>query len=121
VSLPVVIAVGILGGAGAVARFVVDNLVSRRAGRSFPFGILAVNLSGTFVLGILVGAALHGEAYRLVGGGLIGAYTTFSTWVFDSERLRDEGRPRQAALNLGASLLIGLAAIWLGRTVGTAL
>jgi fluoride exporter len=121
VSLPVVIAVGVLGGAGAIARFLVDSAVSRRAGRAFPFGILAVNLSGAFALGVLAGRALHGDADLLAAGGLIGAYTTFSTWVFDSERLGEEGRPRAAALNLAGSLVLGLAAVWLGRTAGHAL
>jgi CrcB protein len=121
VSLPVVIAVGMLGGAGAIARFLVDGAISARAGRTFPYGILAVNLSGTFVLGMLVGLTLHGDAYRLLGGGFIGAYTTFSTWVFDSERLAEEGRVRFAAANLGASLVLGAVAVWLGRHLGVAL
>jgi CrcB protein len=116
-----VIAVGLLGGTGAVARFLVDGAVSRCAGREFPFGILAVNLSGTLALGVLAGVALSGNAYQLAAGGLIGAYTTFSTWVFDSERLREDGRLRYAALNLGGSLLLGLAAVWLGRKLGMAL
>ncbi len=120
-SAPILIAAGMLGGAGAVARFAVDSAVSRRTGRGFPFGILAVNLSGTFVLGLLAGLALDGDAYTLAGGGLIGAYTTFSTWVFDSERLRDEGRRGAAAANLAGSLVLGLAAVWLGRTAGLAL
>lgn len=120
-SAPVLIAVGLLGGLGAIARFLVDGAVSARAGRDFPFGILAVNLSGTFVLGLLAGLALHGDAYRLAGGGLIGAYTTFSTWVFDSQRLGEEGRARLATVNLAGSLVLGLAAIWLGRLAGTAL
>jgi CrcB protein len=120
VTPALVLAVGVMGGAGAIARFLVDNAVSRRAGREFPFGILAVNLGGTFVLGVLAGLAVDGDALRLFAGGLIGAYTTFSTWVFDSHRLAEEGRPGLAVANLVVSLLLGLAAVWLGRTVGSA-
>jgi CrcB protein len=120
-SLPLLIAVGVMGGVGATARFLVDSAVGGRLGRDFPFGILAVNLSGTLLLGVLAGLAVDGDASRLIGGGLIGAYTTFSTWVFDSVRLREEGRVGFAALNVAGSLVLGLAAVWLGRTVGSAL
>lgn len=114
------LAVGLLGGVGAVARFLLDGAITRRTRGSFPWGIVAVNLSGTFALGLLVGVTVDGDARLVVGGGLLGAYTTFSTWMFDSNRLREEGRPALAALNLAASLVLGLAAVWLGRRVGMA-
>ncbi len=117
-SLAVLVAVGLLGGAGAVARFLVDGAVSRR---TFPLGILAVNLSGTLVLGMLAGLALGAGADRLLAGGLLGAYTTFSTWVYDSHRLSGEGRRGLALANLVASLVLGLAAVALGRAVGAGL
>lgn len=119
-SAAVVIAVGLLGGVGAAARFLLDGAVSRKLGRRFPFGILVVNVSGAFLLGLVVGVALDGDAYRLVGTGLLGAYTTFSTWVFDSHRLGEEGRSRLGLLNLVVSLALGLAAVWLGRQAGMA-
>jgi CrcB protein len=125
VSAPLLLAVGILGGAGAVARYLVDGAITARAARTrrraFPLGILAVNLSGAFLLGVVVGAAVRDDAYRLVATGLLGAYTTFSTWMFDSDRLAREGRRTTAALYLAASLLLGLLAVWLGRELGTAL
>lgn len=120
-SALVVVGVGILGGLGAIARFLLDNAIGARAGRRFPFGILAVNLSGALALGFVAGVALQGDAYRLIAGGLLGAYTTFSTWLFDSHRLGEEGRPRLGALNVVVSLVLGLAAVWLGRRVGAAL
>jgi fluoride exporter len=120
VSALVVVGVGIVGGLAAVARFLLDEAIGRRAGRAFPFGILAVNLSGALALGVVAGVALQGDAYRLVAGGLIGTYTTFSTWVFDSHRLGEEGRPRLGALNIAVSLLLGLVAVWLGRRAGAA-
>jgi CrcB protein len=117
-SAPLLLAVGLLGGAGAVARFVVDAAVSTRARRGFPIGILVVNLSGAFLLGVLVGATVHGDAYRLAATGLLGSYTTFSTWMFDSHRLATTGRRGAAAVNLAASLALGLLAVWLGRELG---
>jgi CrcB protein len=121
VSAALWIAVGLLGGAGAVARFVVDRAVTRRTGGTFPAGILAVNLSGTILLGVLAGLALQVDANRLLGAGLLGAYTTFSTWVYDSHRLATDGRRGLAAANLAVSLVAGLGAVALGRAVGTAL
>ena len=112
------LAVGLLGGAGAVARFLLDSAVSRRVGRAFPSGILAVNLSGAFALGVLFGVAPGSDAYTLLAGGLLGSYTTFSTWVADSHRLWSDGRRGLAAANLVGSLVLGLAAVWLGRTAG---
>jgi len=118
-SAPLLLAIGLLGGAGALARYGVDAAVTARAGRAFPpLGILVVNLSGAFLLGIVVGVAVHGDRYSLVATGLLGSYTTFSTWVFDSHRLARGGRGGAAALNLGASLALGLLAVWLGRELG---
>jgi CrcB protein len=121
-SAPVLLAVGVLGGAGAVARWLVDAAVTARIPRRpFPLGILVVNLSGAFLLGVVVGAAVDGDRYRLVATGLLGSYTTFSTWVFDSHRLDRHGRRGAAALNLAGSLALGLLAVWLGRELGGAL
>jgi CrcB protein len=112
------VGIALLGGAGAVGRFLLDGSVARRAGRSLPWGTLAVNLSGAFALGVLTGAGVHGDALRLAGTGLLGAYTTFSTWMLDSHRLAAEGRSRPAAANLLGALVLGLAAVWLGRELG---
>jgi CrcB protein len=120
-SAAVVIGLGLLGGTGAVARFALDGVVSARAGRSFPLGTLAVNLSGAFVLGALAGAALHGDALRLAGTGFIGAFTTFSTWAFESHRLAEDRQARPAAANFALSLALGLGAVWLGRHLGASL
>jgi len=118
VSLAVVVGVGLLGGVGAIWRFVLYGAVSARAGRSFPWGTLAVNLSGALVLGILAGAAVHGDALRLAGTGLLGGFTTFSTWMFESHRLGEDGELRAGVANLLGSLALGIAAVWLGRQIG---
>ena len=111
----------LLGGCGAVARFVLDAAISQRLRRDFPFGTLAVNLSGALALGITVGAALRGSAAVLVGAATIGAYTTFSTWMFETHRLAEDGEPGRAVANLVVSLALGLAAAALGRVIGMAL
>lgn len=120
-SLPVVLAIGLLGGIGAVARFLLDGAVTSRAGRGLPYGTLAVNLSGSLALGLLVGAAAAGDTQRLVGTGLLGAYTTFSTWALETHRLGEDGELRAGLLNIVVSLALGLAAAWLGRRIGMAL
>jgi CrcB protein len=109
---------GALGGVGALARFLLDGTVAGRLGRSFPFGTLAVNISGALVLGVLAGAKLGDDAYELLGTGLMGAFTTFSTWVLESHRLGEDGQLRLGALNFLVSLALGVAAVWLGRELG---
>lgn len=120
-SVLVVVGVGLVGGIGAVSRFLLDGAIARRLGRAFPFGTLAVNLTGAFALGVLVGAALSSDTDRIVGTGLIGAYTTFSTWALESHRLGEDGQLGLGALNFGASLIFGVAAAWAGRHLGAAL
>jgi CrcB protein len=95
--------------------------VSSRVGRAFPYGTLAVNLTGAFALGMLHGAGTGGDALRLAGAGLIGAYTTFSTWTLESHRLGEDGRLRLGALNLLVSLVLGLTCAWLGDRIGARL
>jgi fluoride exporter len=113
-----VIALGLAGGVGALARFALDGVVAGRVGRWFPFGTLAVNLLGAFALGVLVGAAVTGAAYRVWGIGLIGGFTTFSTWVFESHRLGEDGELGLGALNFAISLVVGVGVAWLGRQAG---
>jgi CrcB protein len=120
-SVLVVLGLGLLGGVGAVGRFLLDGAVGRRVGRAFPFGTLVVNLSGAVVLGILAGASLSGDAYRVWGIGLVGAYTTFSTWTLESHRLAEERQSRVAATNFAASLALGVLAVFVGRKIGAAL
>jgi CrcB protein len=120
-SLGLALLVGLVGGAGAIGRLVLDGAVSARAGRAFPYGTLAVNLLGAFVLGVLVGAGLGTNAYRVAGTGLIGAFTTFSTWAFESHRLGEEDELGLSFANFAVSVLLGVSAAWLGRHLGASL
>jgi fluoride exporter len=117
------VAVAALGGAMAIARFLVDSTVAERLGGralggAFPVGTLAVNLSGAVVLGILAGAALSGSAYTILAGGGIGTYTTFSTWMLESHRAGEGGDARVLWANIAVSLVAGLAAVALGHWIG---
>jgi CrcB protein len=106
---------------GAVLRFWLDGLVSRRVAGRLPAGTLAVNLSGALALGVLAGAGLGHGAYAVLGVGLVGSYTTFSTWMLESLWLAEDGRTGAAAANVGVQLALGLAAAAGGWAIGGAL
>ena len=110
-----------LGGIGAVCRLLVDRAVSARLPSGFPVGTLAVNVSGAWLLGFLGALALDPHAALLAGTAFVGAYTTFSTWMLETQRLGEERRGRTAAANIVLSVLLGLAAAWLGQLIGRAL
>ena len=120
-SLAIMLAVGVIGGLGALARFTLDGFVAGRAGRSFPYGTLAVNLTGAVILGALAGAALDADAFRIAGTGLMGSFTTFSTWMLETHRLGEDDQARGGMANLFVSLALGIAAVWIGRELGAAL
>jgi len=117
-SVPVLVVVGVLGGIGAIGRFLLDGAVSARVAGSFPFGTLAVNVLGAFVLGVAVGAALKGDDYSVVGTGLIGGFTTYSTWALESHRLGEDGELGLGGANFAVSLVLGVIVAWLGRELG---
>lgn len=110
--------VAVAGGAGAVLRLLVDGSVTQRFAAGLPYGTLVVNLSGAFVLGLLDGAVLPEHVALVVGTGLVGAYTTFSTWMFETQRLAEERQLVRAAANLGLSVVAGLAVAALGLWIG---
>jgi fluoride exporter len=105
----------LIGGIGSVLRFLVDRTVARRLARPFPFGTLTVNISGAALLGFLGGLALSREAALLAGTAFVGAYTTFSTWMLETQRLGEERRIWAAAANLVVSVLLGIAAAFIGQ------
>ena len=111
------IGIGLLGGLGAVARVLLGAAVDARARTWFPWGTLAVNVSGAFALGVLAGGTLGGTAYTLAATGFLGAFTTFSTWMVDARLLG----ARPGAINLAAGLALGLLAVWVGRELGAVL
>ncbi|HXQ89453.1 MAG TPA: fluoride efflux transporter CrcB [Solirubrobacterales bacterium] len=120
-SWAVWVGVALLGGCGALARFGLTLFVTDRFRPHFPLGTLAVNLSGALVLGLLAGLSPGDDARLLLGLGAIGSYTTFSTWMLETQRVGEAGKPRMAAANIVLSVTLGLAAAYLGRLLGTSL
>lgn len=114
----------LLGGAvGAPARYLTDLVVQSRHRFRLPFGTLAVNVAGSFVLGLVASLAAHGSVatwvVTLVGTGFCGALTTFSTFSFETVRLVESGRAAAALGNVLVSLGAGLVAVALGWWLGS--
>lgn len=109
-----------LGGAlGSVARYAVGSWIQLRTGSIFPVGTLVVNLSGSFLLGLILRYALETpaitpEARALLTTGILGGYTTFSTFTYETATLLEEGDWRRATLYVGLSVLLSLAGAFLG-------
>ena len=112
------------GFAGAVARQVLSSALQDRASTRFPVGILVVNLSGAFVLGLLYGLDIEnrwpGWLRAVTQTSLIGAYTTYSTWALDCLALARGGAARSAVVNLAGSLAGGVLLAWTGASIGAA-
>jgi CrcB protein len=108
----------LIGGAGSVLRYGVDGAIASRTGRAFPYGTLVVNVSGSVLLGFVTGLALSHNAALLAGTAAVGSYTTFSTWMFETQRLAEDRQMLSLAVNVMVSLVAGVAAVALGRLVG---
>ena len=108
----------VAGALGAPLRYLIDGAVGERTDGLVPRGILVVNVGGSFLFGLVTGLALHsglGRTPRIViGTGFCGAFTTFSTFTYETVRLLEEGRGRDAAANVGLSLVLGTVAAALG-------
>jgi CrcB protein len=106
-------AVAVAAGAGAVLRYVIDQMIQHRTGGEFPRGTLVVNLTGSLFLGLVTGlAAHHGLPTTptvILGAGLAGGYTTLSTWAWESLALAEVGNLLAAGLNVVGSFAAGLA------------
>jgi CrcB protein len=118
----VFLALSAAGGVGAATRFFVDGAVKARIRGSYPVGTTIINVSGSFLLGLVTGLALShlvGDDWRLVlGGGFLGGYTTFSTASFETVRLLQNRRWGAALANgvgmVAASVAAALLGLWLG-------
>ncbi len=109
--------VGVLGigGFGAMTRFMVDRTISRRIKGPFPFGTLVVNISGAALLGFLAGLTVSHEIAILAGTAFLGAYTTFSTGMLQTQRLAEQRHIMFATMNIVISVVLGLAAAAAGH------
>lgn len=119
--------IGLGSGLGGAARYAATGVIARLLGATFPWGTLAVNVAGSAVIGWLAamttpeGRVLAPPAARqFLMVGLCGGFTTFSTFSLETLRLLHDGQFAKALANVGASLLLCLAGVWLGYALGTA-
>lgn len=117
------VAIALGGAAGALARFWVSNGLYGWLGRDFPYGTLFINVSGSFLMGLLTVLmiqrfALSAEYRAAILVGFLGAYTTFSTFSLETLVLFEEGSVLKAALNVFLSVILCLAAVWVGAILG---
>ena len=117
--------IGAAGFAGAISRYAVEGWVSDRVRGAFPWGTLVVNVTGSFLLGllftVLTDRFVHPAVRSAVTIGFIGAYTTFSTFAFETMRLAEDGATMLAIGNVAASVVVGLAAVYAGVRLGRVL
>lgn len=114
--------IGVAGFFGSIARYVVSGAVSR-VSETFPWGTFVVNISGSFALGFLVAAfagrfVVHPDLRIAVTVGFLGAYTTFSTLTLETFEFAETHAWGWGVVNVVASLLVGVAAVWLGTLAG---
>jgi CrcB protein len=105
--------------AGAPLRYLMDRAIQARYRTGLPWGTFAVNVTGSFVLGLVAGSTTDPELLALLGSGLCGAFTTFSTFSYETVRLVEDGRWSRAIGNVLGSVLAGLAAVALGLLVAS--
>jgi fluoride exporter len=118
--------IGIGGFAGAVARFWLGGYISNRMGTKFPWGTFVINVSGCFVIGLIVTVLAERTHWSpnwryLIPIGFIGAYTTFSTFEFETFQSLQDGQWLMAALNVALSVVLGFIAVWCGVIAGRAI
>jgi CrcB protein len=113
-NVAVIAGIAVAGALGAPARYLLDGFVQDRTTGVLPWGTLVVNATGSFALGLLTGAALYhafpSTPKTILGTGFCGAYTTFSTFSFETVRLLEDGATTEAVVNVALSLLVGLVA-----------
>lgn len=113
-----VLLVGLGGALGGMGRFAVSNLLARYLGKAFPWGTLAVNASGAFLAGWLLGSLGIANApsplWLFTVAGLLGGYTTVSSFSLQTIELWQGGQQLRASMNVGATLLLGLIMVSLG-------
>lgn len=115
--------VGIGGCLGAIARFWLGGIIYQKMGTRFPYGTFIINISGCFLVGLMVTVLterthLNANWRYLIPVGFIGAYTTFSTFEFETLAAFRDGQLLVAALNVALSVVLGFIAVWLGVIAG---
>lgn len=114
----ITVLIAVFGGLGAVLRFVTDGTIRTVLGRNFPWGTLIINVTGSFILGLMTGLVLHNEAsgnlLLIIGTGFCGGFTTFSTAIFEAVRLIEERRYAAVLVQIMGNGILSLLAAALG-------
>lgn len=114
----ITVLIAIFGGLGAVLRFVTDGTIRTILGRNFPWATLIINITGSFILGLMTGLVLHNEAsgnlLLIIGAGFCGGFTTFSTAIFEAVRLIEERRYNAVMLQIFGTAILSLSAAGVG-------
>jgi fluoride exporter len=118
--------IGIGGALGAIARFWVDGFIGQRLGTRFPYGTFVINCSGSLLIGFILAILterthLSANWRYLIPIGFIGAYTTFSTFEYETMRSIQEGQVTTATLYVFVSVIVGFICVWIGAAAGRAL
>ncbi|HXY43947.1 MAG TPA: fluoride efflux transporter CrcB [Acidimicrobiales bacterium] len=125
ITLSGALVVGLGGALGAPARYLIDRSVSARTDSDLPWGTFVINVSGALLFGLLTGLTMHHHlpsiALQLLGTGFCGAYTTFSTFSYETVRLAASGQWLEVGVNLAMCLVAGLAGAAAGLGLGLAM
>lgn len=118
-----ILLIGLAGACGALVRYGLGGMVQRYSGATFPWGTLVVNILGSFLFGFIWSLAeqrlvISPETRIIVLSGFLGAFTTFSSFMFETSSLMGEGQWLLAGLNIGGQILFGLTAMFLGLAAG---
>lgn len=121
-----ILVVGLGGFLGAIARYGLTGLLHRVANGTFPYGTLAVNVLGCIAIGVVLhlveDRSMLGPTTRLfVSIGILGGFTTFSSFGYETFELLEDREYRLAFLNVAGNVVLGLLAVWVGRTVPRAI
>jgi fluoride exporter len=118
--------VGVGGCAGSILRFWLGSYIGGRMGSRFPYGTFAINVTGSFLIGMVVTVLAEKSHWNpnwryLIPMGFIGGYTTFSTFEYETFRLIQDGQVLSAVLNVTLSVLLGFGGVWIGVVAGRAI
>lgn len=106
--------VGIGGAFGSIVRYKLGKAISEKAKSSFPWGTFIINITGALLLGIVSSCGVNTGLYHLLADGFLGAYTTFSTFMYEGFNLFKENKKLNALIYILSSLIIGLAGYAVG-------
>ena len=109
--------VAIGGAAGSLARYGLGRTISKKAHSGFPVGTFCINILGALLLGIVSNIHTGPDTYLLLGDGFLGAFTTFSTFMYEGVTLAHGSEKRSAAIYIGVSLILGVSGYILGSMI----